>query len=123
MITSSYVALFALFLVFLSFRVLLLRRSKGVGVGTGGDLTLERAIRVHSNFTEYVPIALLLLYFTEQSGTSTIVLHSLFIALLLGRIVHAYGVSQVDENYTFRVFGMFLTFGVLISASIRLLLF
>lgn len=93
----------------------------GVGVGTGDNLTLERAIRAHSNFTEYVPISLLLLYFIEAGGGSIIVLNSLFVALLLGRIIHAYGVSQVNENYKFRVFGMFLTLGVLISASMHLL--
>jgi len=36
--------------------------------------------------------------------------------------VHAYGVSQVSENYRYRTIGMALTFTVIISASVGILL-
>ncbi len=121
MVTPVYAALFALLLVILSFRVLLMRRKLGVGVGNGDNIKLERAIGAHANFTEYVPIALLLLFFLESGGATVITLNVLCAILLLGRIIHAYGVSQVDENYRFRVLGMVMTLGVIISSSLRLL--
>ena len=82
---------------------------------------LLRATRVHSNFAEYVPIALVLIYFLETETQSRMWAHILCNALLAGRIVHAYGVSQLEEDYRFRVTGMFLTIGVIISVSLRLL--
>jgi uncharacterized protein len=37
------------------------RRRARVGLGTGSDTALERAVRVHGNFAEYVPLFLVLL--------------------------------------------------------------
>jgi uncharacterized membrane protein YecN with MAPEG domain len=120
-ITPLYAALIALIFVVLSFRALLLRRRLGIAIGTGEDPLLARAIRVHSNFAEYVPIALILIFFVEIRTTANLLIHGLCIALIIGRIVHAYGVSQVEENYSFRVSGMVLTLGCIIFASLRLI--
>lgn len=122
MFTPLFAALLALLLVVLSFRVLLMRRKLQVGVGHGGHLKLEKAAAAHSNFIEYTPIALILLYFYEINIGSTLALKVLCVVFLSGRIVHAYGNSQVNENYTFRVAGMVMTLGVIISASVRLLI-
>ena len=120
MIVPAYAALLALIFVGLSFRTLLMRRSKGIAIGTDDDIQMTRAMRVHSNFAEYVPIALLLFFFLESSGESPAVIHGLCIALFAGRVLHAYGVSQSEEKFQFRVSGMILTLGSIISASIRL---
>jgi len=121
MITPVYAAILAIIFVALSFRTLLLRRGRGVPIGTSGDPVLARATRVHSNFAEYVPLCLLLLYFLERQTTMNMGIHVLGVALVAGRLVHAYGVSQVDEDFRFRVFGMVLTLGVILSASARIL--
>ena len=121
MITPLYAAVAALFFVVLSFRTLLLRRKLGIAVGTGNNQMLERAIGVHSNFAEYTPITLLLIYFFETQTESPILIHILCILLILGRILHAYGVSQIEENFQFRVAGMILTLGCLIAVSFRLI--
>lgn len=121
MLVPAYAAILALIFVALSFRALLLRRRKGFAIGMSDDPELIRATRVHSNFAEYVPLSLILFYFLEARTTDPIVIHILCIALIIGRLVHAYGVSQVNENFRLRVAGMFLTLGALISASIRLL--
>jgi uncharacterized protein len=44
------------------------RRRARVGLGTGGDTALERAVRVHGNFAEYAPLFLLLLLVAELNG-------------------------------------------------------
>lgn len=121
LITPVYAAVFGLIFVALSFRALLLRREFGVGIGDGDNPVLARAARVHSNFAEYVPIALLLVYFLEIQTPASAWIHLLCSMLLAGRIVHALGVSRVNENYRYRVTGMVLTLTVLISASLRLL--
>ena len=46
----------------------------------------------------------------------------LCVSLLFGRLLHAYGVSHVKENYQFRVAGMALTLVTIISSSVRLIL-
>ncbi len=76
---------------------------------------------MHANFAEYVPLGLLLIYFVETTGAEARLLHSLGVALLAGRLVHAYGVSHVNEKFVFRTAGMGLTLGVLITAAVRLL--
>lgn len=121
MIIPIYAALFGLLFVGLSVRTLLIRRRKGIAIGTADDEQMVRAMRVHSSFAEYVPLALILIYLLEIQGASAFAIHALCVALLLGRSIHAYGVSQTNENFRFRVAGMFLTLGCIISASVRLL--
>jgi len=121
MITPVYAAILALIFVFLSFRTLRLRHQYQVAIGTGENKTLARAARVHSNFAEYVPIALILIYFLESETDASIWIHVLCIALIAGRLSHAYGVSQLKEYFRFRVAGMVLTLACLISASLWLL--
>ncbi len=121
LVSPVYVAFFALILVTLSVRIMRLRGQLRVGIGHGSEPKLERAARVHANFCEYVPISLLLIYLLETIAGSHYWIHILCIGLLIGRIVHAYGVSQVSENYRYRVTGMALTFAVIISTSVGIL--
>ncbi len=122
LITPLYSAIFGLMFVGLSVRVLLLRQKFGVLIGYGNHAILARASRVHSNFTEYVPISLILIYFLENQGLAVRWIHLSCITLLLGRIIHGYGVSQVDEKPIYRIIGMALTFMVILSTSLRLLI-
>lgn len=78
-------------------------------------------MRVHSNFAEYVPLCLILLGFAELQGTLSIIVHLLCLCLVLGRILHAYGVSQMQEKFRFRVAGMALTFTCLLSTCTTLI--
>ena len=121
LITPAYTAIFAFLFVALSVRTLRLRRQLRVAIGHGNEPRLERAARAHANFAEYVPISLLLIYFLEVHTGSGIWIHVSCIGLLLGRIVHAYGVSQVSEDYRYRVTGMSLTFTVIIGVSMGIL--
>ena len=121
MYTPLYAAILAFLFVALSFRTILLRRARGVAIGSGRDEELERAARVHANFAEYVPLTLLLLYFLESQTDIGIGLHILGCTLIAGRLIHAYGVSQPREDFRFRVTGMVITLGTMISAAARLL--
>ncbi len=120
-VTPLYGALLGLMFFALSVRTLRLRRRLGIAIGDSGNPLMLRAMRVHSNFAEYVPLCLVLLYLVEAQGAGKLLVHVLGLALLLGRIFHAYGVSQAKEDFRFRVAGMTLTFLVLILSSIALL--
>ena len=122
MTTALYAALLALMFVVLSIKVIGKRRQFQVGIGTNGEALLERAVRVHANFAEYVPFALLLMFLAEYSGLAPLYLHILGITLLVGRLSHAWGVRQLKEPLKFRVFGMLLTFSVLLLSAVAILL-
>lgn len=119
-IVPAYSVLFALLFVVLSVLTIKARRGAKVALGTGRDKILERAVRVHANFAEYVPFTLLLLSFAELRGGHPLLIHALCAVFLLGRLLHAWGVSQVEENFTFRVSGMMMTFGTLIATALTL---
>lgn len=121
-ITPFYAAALFLLFVALSARVILLRNKHATIVGDGGNLSLRKALRAHSNFAEYVPMTLLLLFFWEQNGGGGLWLHGICSALLLGRVVHAIGVSRVNEDVRFRVAGMALTFTAGSSAAVQMLI-
>jgi len=55
--------------VVISARVSVLRAKFKVMFGDGGQEPLMRAIRAQGNFTEYVPLALLLIIMVEWAGT------------------------------------------------------
>ena len=123
MITPIYTAILALLFVFLSIRVIRLRRKQQISIGLNDDLTLTRAIRVHANFSEYVPLCLLSIYMLESMQVNNWLIHALGIMLITGRLLHAHGVSKTTEDYRFRVTGMALSFTVLGISAVLLLLF
>jgi len=119
--TPIYAALLAFVLIFLSLRVIRTRRTAKVALGDGGDADLLRATRAQANFAEYVPMALVLMGCAELQGAPILAVHGLGLVLLAGRLVHAYGVSQAEEDFRFRVRGMQLTFLAIASAAILIL--
>jgi len=117
-IVPFYAAVLGLIFIFLSARVIVMRRQTRVRLGAGGHEVLERRIRVQGNFAEYVPLTIILLTFLEWNGAARWLIHALCIALLLGRCIHAYCVSRTDEDIRQRRAGMALTFGTLLIAAI-----
>lgn len=120
--TLLYAALLGLLYLVLTFRTILLRGRLRMPLGDGGDRALQRAIRAHANFSEYVPLALIFLLMVENSGASSTMTHALGGALLLGRLLHALGVSRVREPLPLRMIGMVLTTGVLAVSAVLMLL-
>lgn len=121
LITPFYAAFLGLGFITLSVLTLRLRRKFKIPLGDGGNNQLFRAIRVHSNFAEYVPLSIILIFMTEQQNAPHFLIHLLGSCLLIGRFSHAWGVSQNIENYNFRIFGMAMTFTSLVISSIYLI--
>jgi uncharacterized membrane protein YecN with MAPEG domain len=120
-ILPVYASLLALLFVALSVRTLRLRHSLRIAIGDAGNERMLRAMRVHSNFAEYVPFCLLLVYLVEVRGGHALLVHGLGLCLLVGRAVHAWGLSQARENFRFRVAGMAMTFTTLLVSAAYLL--
>jgi uncharacterized protein len=117
LVVPAYASALALIFFVLSIRTLRVRRKAQVAVGDGGNIQLLRAMRAHANFAEYTPFALLLIAFMELEGLSLGLVHAHCLALLIGRCSHAFGVSQIKEDFRFRVVGMTLTLTTILSSS------
>jgi uncharacterized protein len=120
-VISLYAALLSLLFVALGIRTIRLRRRLKIGIGDAGNEQLLRAMRAHSNFAEYVPLTLLLIFLAEAQGAHPLLVHALGLCLVCGRLSHAWGVSNTRENFTWRVAGMALTFTTLLTAATCLL--
>jgi uncharacterized protein len=115
-ITPLYAALLALLYVYLSIRVISMRRGERISLGDGGSEEMQRRIRAHGNFAEYVPMVLILMALAELQNRPALGLHLIGGCLLVGRIAHAAGVST--GYLRARVIGMFLTFVALIISAL-----
>jgi len=121
-VTALYAGLNGLILLVLAIRVARQRGISQVGLGTGGDAALERASRIHGNAVENIPIVLILLGLAEACGSSPVLLHGIGIALTLGRLLHAWGLTQSPGRSFGRAAGIGLTWLVLAVGAIRALL-
>lgn len=121
-LTPLFAAILGLLYVFLSLNVVRHRFGKGIALGAGGDKATEVAIRIHANFIEYVPLALILLYFIEMISLSSVIVFYLGCALLIGRLMHVIGMLDPRKWMILRQIGTVLTISVIILASCTLAL-
>lgn len=120
-ITPVYAALLAILYVSLTFAVIKGRYRLRVSLGDGGDDRFNRLIRGHGNFSEYVPISLLLMAFAEIGGAPIIVIHTAALLLLSGRLFHAYALALTAKNLKARKAGMIMTIASIIVGAITCL--
>lgn len=123
-VTATYAALLALVYAGLSGWVVAGRLTGDVLHGDGGQGSLQKRIRSHGNFAEYVPFVLLLCALLEARGTAHWVIHALLIALLVARIAHPVGMlapKNSVQQYACRGVGAVTTVSVLAISAILLL--
>lgn len=89
-----------------------------VGVGTGDNPELARAIRVHGNFIEYVPMTLLLLAFFEAGGGPAWAVHAAGILLVAARLGHAVGLTTSAGRTPGRFAGTLVTWLLVLALSV-----
>jgi uncharacterized membrane protein YecN with MAPEG domain len=113
-LTGLYAALCALIVLALALR----------GIGDGGDRRLARAIRVHGNAVEYVPLALILMLVVELGGAGHALVHGCGIALVAARLAHAFGLARSAGASPGRLIGTTVTFAVIaVLAATALVLY
>ena len=115
-ITPLYVALLGVFFLPITLRVGAYRLSSKVLIGDGGDPELIRRMRGQANFVETVPLAVIMLVLMELSGASATWLHALCASLLVGRILHYIGLTEIGPAVG-RSIGMFATIATYLGAS------
>jgi uncharacterized membrane protein YecN with MAPEG domain len=59
-----------------------------------GNEDMQRAMRAFGNFTEYVPMILLLMGFGEMLGAHKWLSHGLGASLVASRLLHAWGLAR-----------------------------
>ena len=127
-LTSLFASLFTIFYLFLSFRIGYLRGSPVMKLIFKMDkkvsaIKLDRNVRAHGNFSEYVPLFLILLYIFES--VDLVSFNYLLIICLVfsyGRVAHAICFAFFDHNPFLRISGMLCTYISLALLSIQLLI-
>ena len=114
-ITPYYAAASALMLVGFAAYISRMRGTLHVGLGDGGLKLLQRAIRVHANFAEFVPTALVLMVIAELQGAPPLVMHALGVALVVARVAHAIGLYRGSGTSPGRFIGTALTWTMILG--------
>ena len=118
-ISGLYISLTAMLVVALAMRVVKLRRKHKIGLGCADNKELELATRVHANLIENAPIAMALLLVAELNGLSGIYLHLLGIVWIVGRFLHAVGLTRSKGGYHLgRCWGGLLSWVVILILAI-----
>lgn len=112
-------SLLGLIFIGLSYRVVSIRRVVKIGIGTGGNESLSLAVRAHANFTEYVPLALILLFLlVANEGHAGIVGAVLAVLLVVARLLHAIGLSGSAGYSMGRFVGTVITWVTILLTSL-----
>lgn len=117
-ITTLTAALLGLCQFWLTLQVIKLRRRHHVSIGDQSHKDLALAIRAHANFTEYVPISLILLGLAELNGGHPLALAGFAVLMLAGRLLHAWAFLHDRELSWPRVRGMQFTLVTLASLAV-----
>jgi uncharacterized protein len=105
----------ALMQVLMTALIIARRAQTGIDFLHGDDAKLLGRIRAHGNFTETVPIALIMLALLEMRGLSATWIWSFGVALLLGRSLHA--LSLMTDNAAWSRRGGMTTTLLVLSAQ------
>ena len=118
MITMLYAGLCTILVVVLGLRVVLFRFRHRIGIGDGGDATLQRRVRVHANAIENLPLALLLLGGMELNGYPPQLIHGFGATLFVSRVAHAWGLSHSSGTSKGRFLGTLFTWTLMLAMAV-----
>jgi uncharacterized membrane protein YecN with MAPEG domain len=113
-----YAGIMGLIAIWLGYIVGNWRRATKISIGDGGNIDLIRAMRGQANFTESVPLALILMVYMALAGAPALAIHILGVLLVIGRIVHGLHFSKAGQPSWQRSAGAGLTFLVLLGAAL-----
>lgn len=120
-ITAFYAGLLGLVYLVLTMRVIRRRQTRGINLGDAGDAAMERRIRGHANFNEYVPFILVIMAVLESGQTSSKLLHGLGALTLVARLLHGYSFAFTEKWFIGRFYGALFTLIALALAALAAL--
>lgn len=104
-ITALYAALLTVIAIVLTQHVGQTRLASGVSLNHADNPALAAAIRRHANFTEHVPLAILLMIIIELNLAPSWVLHTMGVLLVASRLVHPFGIDFDVMRSKWRLLG------------------
>lgn len=116
-ITLTTASIFGLMFVWLSAQVISARVKNDSLIGDDGKSEMLWPIRIHANFTEYVPIFLILLGLLELLGGNTTALIVIAAVFVIARVAHVIGMGP-EANLKFRQAGIVGSFITIVAASL-----
>jgi uncharacterized membrane protein YecN with MAPEG domain len=120
-VTALYAGILGFLGLVLASRVVQHRQRHRIALGDEGNEEMQRAMRVFANFTEYVPMILLMIGFGEMLGAHTWLTHGLGAGLVAARLLHAWGLSRSSGTTLGRLLGVVLTWLTLLISSAMLI--
>jgi uncharacterized protein len=103
-ITTTYALLLVPIWFVLFFSIVSARTDLKTSIGDGGNPALLLKMRRHGNFIEWVPFVLVLMIMAEAQGAGPYWLHAAGVLLVLGRLVHPFGL-KIDSTHPLRIVG------------------
>ena len=122
-ITTLYALPLILIWFILWVRVAKSHATHNVLIGDGGSKELLSCIRHHGNFIEWVPFMLILMMLAELQGAPQSWLYAAGGLLLLGRVVHPFGLKPENPGHSLRYVGNgsnWLAVAILGAALVRI---
>ena len=116
-----YLALNLLIFVFLTVRVIVIRRGERISLGDADNRTLRKRIRSQGNFAETTPIAMIGLLTLAFLQVPIWAIHLFGIIFTLARLLHAHGMVQRGAIGPGRPLGMLMTLGVILGEALTIL--
>lgn len=102
----------------LTWGVVARRMSGKIMIGDGGDALMLQRIRAHANFTEHVPLILILMAAVElAAGHGSPLLWGAGGLLVVARIAHGIGMVRPAPN-PFRAFGALVSWLLILGLSV-----
>ncbi len=121
-VTTLTAAVLAILFIVLSIRTIGARRSLKISLGDGGSEIVQRRMRGQGNLAEYGPVGLFLVLISELQNVNAMLLVLVSAAFVLGRIMHGYSFSFMEEDFTWRTRGMIFTIWSIVGLVILALI-
>ena len=116
-ITASFAGFLALMLIVMTLIVGVTRVRSDIWLMDGGNNALQKRMRAHGNFVEYVPLALILMALAELAGAPAPLLIGVGCVFVAGRMLHA-ATLMTNPQGIGRAVGMVMTMaGLLVPAG------
>ncbi|HYC97768.1 MAPEG family protein [Brevundimonas sp.] len=119
---SAWSGALILLMIVLSIRVVMSRRRLKVLFGDGGLDEMTLVTRTFGNAAEYIPVGIGALILLALTGNQTWVIHAVGGVLLIGRLVHGFGLRFGKGPGIGRIIGMTLTWLPLLAAAAILII-
>ena len=123
MISSLFLGLLGLLYIYMTLQIINARHKYKVSLGVGQNKEIESLVSAHSNFSNYVPILMILLFAIELiSEAPNFIVYLLGTLIFLGRLLHFIAFKD-KMNFTLRKYGMHLTIWPLVAMSTALIVY